>query len=377
MPHTEYRLYFNNLPATREQLDRVEEIVVEQAVDMVWEARLQVPIGTDERGNWSGEADEIFAEFTPVRIELRVGNSGFVPLIDGPVVGRDDSMMTEPGQSMMTVVVQDDSVFLNREERVHRFDDRLDHEVAQTLFEEIARIHRTEIETTPAPSSETLAIAARGTSMQLLRSLARRQGKHAYVLPGDAPGESIGCFKAFTTDPSELPPLRLTGPARNLRTFAPEEDAQRPASVTVYAASLLDERVTESAASSAEIDRHGPEAAIADAGNVATLLLPPRYGDSVDLDQQAIAVAERASYATQVTGSVMSSYYPGILQPYQTVSVEGVNAQRSGQYLIAQVTHRLSRFDYTQAFTLMRNARSGGASTGASAIATDLIGGIF
>ena len=223
MSHIEYRLYFNNTPATREQLDRVEEIVVEQAVDMAWEARLKVPIGTDAQGEWTGEADSIFADFTPVRVELKVGDSGFVPLIDGPVVGRDDQTNTEPGQGMMTVVVQDDSVFLNREERLFRFDDQLDHEIAAALFEEIAQITETEIETTPAPTSQlTPAVAERGTAMTLLRSLARRQGLHAYVLPGTAPGESIGCFKAFTTEPSSLPPLRLTGPERNLAMFSPE-----------------------------------------------------------------------------------------------------------------------------------------------------------
>lgn len=374
MSQIEYRLYFNNTPATREQLDLVEEIVVEQSVDMAWEARLQVPVGTDAQGNWTGEAEEIFAEFTPVRIELKVGDSGFVPLIDGPIVELDDSVTTEPGQSMMTVVVQDDSVFLNREDRMLRFDGRLDHEVAQELFEEASQISRTDIETTPAPtSSGTPTIASRGTPMQLLRSLARRQGKHAYVLPGDSPGESVGCFKTFTTEPSDLPPLRLTGPERNLQTFSPREDAQRAARVTTYAVSLFDKTVTQRTSSLTDIDRQGPEATFDDEGSTAVQLLSPRYGDSVDLDQLAIAEAERASYAAQATGSVLGSYYQGILLPYRVISVQGVNARRSGNYLIAKVTHRLTRFEYSQDFSLMRNARSAGAGGGL----TDLIGGIF
>ena len=43
MPATSYRLYFDGDPATRGQLDGVEEITVEQEIDLAWEARLPKP----------------------------------------------------------------------------------------------------------------------------------------------------------------------------------------------------------------------------------------------------------------------------------------------------------------------------------------------
>ncbi|MCG8356841.1 MAG: hypothetical protein MI920_14825, partial [Kiloniellales bacterium] len=105
-----YRLFLNDGPASQEETDRVEQIVVEQEVDMAWEARLDIPIGADEQGLWSSE-DEVFAQpFNRVRIEVQVAGAAFVPLIDGPVVGSDARMSGEPGQSMLTVRVQDDSV---------------------------------------------------------------------------------------------------------------------------------------------------------------------------------------------------------------------------------------------------------------------------
>ncbi|PSN77764.1 hypothetical protein C8B47_20390 [filamentous cyanobacterium CCP4] len=369
----EYRLYINNTPATREQLDLVEEITVEQAVDMAWEARLQVPIGTDDQGQWTGGAEDVFTLFTPVRIELRVGDRGFVPLIDGPIVDRDDDQETEPGQSMRTVVVQDDSVWLNREDRIFRFDELLDHEIAGELFD-IPQIATTEIETTPAPTrSGEIQVVQRGTAMQLLRSLARRQGMHAYVLPGESPGESVGCFKPFSTEPGDLPVLTLTGPERNLASFSPRDDGQRPAQVTAYALSLFDKTVTQRTADPASLDRLGPEPSLGDETSPAAQILPPRFGDAVDLDQAVAAEAERASYASEVTGTVLGHYYRAVLVPYQVVTVEGVDEERSGNYLIAQVTHSLSRTEYSQSFTLRRNARSQGATASFS----DLAGAIF
>ncbi len=368
----EYRLYLNNTPASREQLDLVEEITVEQTVDMAWEARLQIPIGTDDQGQWTVGAQDIFAVFTPVRIELRVGDSGFVPLIDGPIVDFEDDQHTEPGQSMRTVVVQDDSVFLNREDRIFRFDELLDHEIAGELFD-IPQIASTEIEPTPAPTrSGEIQVMQRGTAMQLLRSLARRQGMHAYVLPGESPGESIGCFKPFSTEPGDLPVLTLMGRDRNLASFSPRDDAQRPARVTTYALSLFDKTITQRTADPADLDRLGPEAPLSDQTSPAAQILLPRFGDAVDLDQAVAAAAERASYASEVTGTVLGHYYRDVLAPYQVVTVEGVDAERSGNYLITQVTHSLSRTEYSQTFTLRRNARS----VGAGGSFTDPVGAI-
>ena len=86
MPSVKYRLYFNREPATIEQLDRFEDITVSQAIGMAWSAELQLLVVTDEQGKWSQEKYPFIAEFKPLRIEIKVGDGGFVPLIDGPIV---------------------------------------------------------------------------------------------------------------------------------------------------------------------------------------------------------------------------------------------------------------------------------------------------
>ncbi|HBL57103.1 MAG TPA: hypothetical protein DDZ80_00545 [Cyanobacteria bacterium UBA8803] len=369
-----YRLFFNNTPATREQIDRVEEITVEQEIDMAWEARMQVPIATDDRGNWTGEDEDFLREFTQVRVEIQVGDGVFVPLIDGPIVEDGDRMSSEPGQSMKTVVVQDDSVRLNQEDRIFRFDNLLDHEIASQVFGEVEAIASTEIEDTPAPSSSlSPVVVQRGTAMQFLRSLSRRQGMHAYVLPGTEPGQSIGCFKAFPTQPDGLPPLILLGAERNVAEFTPTNNAQRPARVTGYTLNIADKTVTQRTSDFGRLDLLGEETTFADEGNAATQILSPRYGDAVDLDQAVAAEALRSSYSTEATGRVLNDTYPAILSPYRVVSVWGANQRRSGNYLIRQVTHSLTRSYYSQTFTLQRNARSSGSSAGLANLAESII----
>lgn len=369
-----YRMFFNNNPATREQLDRVEEITVEQEIDMAWEARMQIPIATDDKGNWTGEDEEFLREFNQVRIEIQIGEGAFVPLIDGPIVESGDRMNSEPGQSIKTVIVQDDSIRLNRDDRIFRFENLLDHEIASQLFGEIEQIATTEIENTPAPSSSLPPVVVqRGTAMQLLRVLARRQGMHAYILPGEEPGQSIGCFKPFPTQTDDLPPLIILGAERNVAEFNTTNNAQHPARVTASILNIFDKTITQRTSDLGRLDLLGEETTFAEEGNTATQILSPRDGDAVDLDQAVTAAALRSSYSTETTGTLLNDTYSGILTPYRVVSVGGANQRRSGDYLIRKVTHSLTRSFYSQSFTLQRNAQSSGSSAGLA----NLVGSIF
>ena len=375
MPATRYRLYFDDEPATREQLDEVEEIRVEQEIDMAWEARFEIPVCVDEKGNWKGENNVFMEPFSRIRAEIKVGDKPYMPLIDGPIVAHDGDKRPEPGQSSITLVVRDDSVYLNREEEFATFEGRPDHEIASQLFGGVPQIASTEIDQA-APRKgvgrQPPVVVQRATAMQMLRQLARDQGMHACVLPGDEPGRSIGCFKRFSTDPPRLPPLVLLGKDRNLETLNPINDAESPSRFQAFYLDVADKSIVNSMSNLGNLDLLGPEPPL-DFGDTAVQIAPPGTASPVDTERRAEAEAERASYAFRVTGSVLPGCYPAVLQPYRAVSVLGINDRLSGDYLIRKVTHTLTRSLYSQSFTLMRNARSGGAGGAFS----DLIGRIF
>ena len=365
MPEVRYRFYLDGAPATREQLDEIEEIIVEQQVDMAWEARLQIPICTDDQGRWSEEDDTFMRSFRRVRVEIKVGDGPFTALIDGPIVGSDVQMSPEPGQSTVTSIVHDDSVYLNQDDRQRRFDNRLDQEIAQDLFREVPQIASFDIETTPPPNdSLKLSGMQRGTMMELLRRLARRQGMHAYVLPGREPGQSIGVFRRFPTVPDGLPPLILVGPDRNLASFSGRGDAQRPGRIESQSLSISDKTVNRASARIQSLELLGEEAPVDDPADSGTRLVAPGLDGAVDVNQAVAAELERSSYAFETTGSVLGDCYAGVLAPYRVVTVKGVDGRQSGDYVIKSVTHRLTRSEYGQSFALLRNARSGGAGSG-------------
>jgi hypothetical protein len=206
MPSIEYRFFFNNAPAKQDQLDLVEKIEVEQDVDMAWEARLEIPLCTSDKGKWQQEDQKILDEFGRVRIEVKIGKYSFVPLIDGPIVGFRNQLSGQPGQSTMTVHVHDDSILLNREETAEFFGDKTDDQIAKALFRTIPEIASVQADPVP-PLDGNLSIkrVRRATAIGYLRRLARLRNMHAYVLPGKEPGQSIGVFKAFPTAKNGFP----------------------------------------------------------------------------------------------------------------------------------------------------------------------------
>jgi hypothetical protein len=363
MGQVQYRLYIDDKPAGRELLDQVEEITVTQPVDQAWEARLQVPICTDEKGAWGGAAKPFKEPFTRVRVEVDAGDGNFTALIDGPVVGIDQSMSSEPGQSVHTVVVQDDSVTLNRQDSLQVYISKLDHEIASAIYGKAERIKSIDIDKTSKPGVDSFPWAEvyLGTEMQLLRKLAARQDKHAYVLPGKKPGESVGAFKPFPKEPDGLPPLVLLGKDRNIDSFTAKEDSLLPARVSSQSLSISDRAVARAEFSSRDADLLGEVAAGAAIKEEAKRILVPK-DPKTDPATLVKAFADKSGYAIQASGSISTDCYRTALTPYRVVTVEGVNGKFNGNYDITNVTHRLTRSVYSQSFGLLRNATSAGGS---------------
>ncbi|OAN36782.1 hypothetical protein A4X20_06190 [Mycolicibacterium iranicum] len=368
-----YRLYLDDKPASKAQLDQVEEITVQQAVGTVWEARLTIPICADDKGNWGCADASFLGAFGRVRVEVDAGSGTFVPLIDGPVVGVDQGLSSEPGQSTITTLVNDDSVYLNRQDKVLKFEKKLDHEIASQIYRGAEHIADTDIDSSTKPPGDGLppCEVQRGTEMQILRRIASRHNMFAYVLPGGEPGKSVGVFKPFPQKPDGLPPLILLGPDRNVGSFTSREDSQSPATVTSASLSITDKGVTKAEASVRDVDILGDVAAGAKLQEQAKRMLPPGQDGSVDVDTAVKAAAQKLSYAFEAQGTVIADCYAAALIPYRVVTVKAVGPKGSGDYEIRSVTHRLTRSSYTQSFALIRNASSEGAA------ASNLLGEIF
>ena len=371
MSAIEFKMYFDATSATAAQLDSIDEIVVDQAVDRAWEARLKIPVCVDDNGSWDGESEAWMRAFKRVRVEVNAGDGSFVPLIDGPIVGFDAARSAYAGKSLVTVVVHDDSALLNREAAVEVTTGQTDGALARRIFGDAQM--RPDVEDTPAQPDQTSAAVRRGTPMQYLRDLARRnRNYHAYVLPGPRPSRSVGCFKPFPTETDGLPPMVLLGSDRNIEAFSVINQSQSPSGVQAATVGIAHDRVQTSTASFRDATLMGDEPPDAGDQSPATVLLPPGQTDRVDLDHATKGAAAESGYSLHASGRTSPLCYRSVLAPYRCVLVKMSDSQYSGKYVIVRVTHTLTRSLYTQSFALKGNSISSGAGGGLS-----LPGGIF
>ena len=363
MATIEYTVFFDNEQADQELLDKVDEVKVVQQVDQAWEARLKVPVCVNNDGKWDGEEEAWMRPYNRVRVEVKIGDAQPVPLIDGPVVGFEGERSTTPGKSVVTIVVHDDTAFLNREDELAFYQTGTDSQIAQQIFSKATDIQGPiQVDPVPAqPDNPSSVVAQRGTKMQILRSLAARHRRwHAYVLPGPTAGQSVRAFKEFPKRTDGLPALVLLGPDRNLASFNATNNHSEPRDVTASSLSIKDKNIVTKAASYSDATLIGGEAANKDNRKRSTYRLPPGQNDSVDLASAVQGEVDRASFSITASGSVMPFCYNGVLSPYRAVDVVISDSPYSSTYIITRVTHNLTRSVYTQEFTAMSNSTSPG-----------------
>ena len=364
----EFKIFFEGQAATADQLDKVDEIVVDQAVDKAWEARLKIPVCVNNDGKWEGEQEAWMKAFTRIRVEVNPGDGKFVPLIDGPVIGFDSARSAQPGKSVVTVVVHDDSALLNRQAKVEVKQGQTDSDLARQIFVAAQLGGPPEIEDTPPqPDPKNAASVQRGTPMQYLRELARRNPNwHAYVLPGKLPAQSIGCFKQFPKETDGLPDMSLLGLNRNIETFNVNNKAHGPSTVQAAALGLDHGAIKTSTSSYRDATLMGDQPPDAATTNQATQMLPPGQSDRVDLDHATKGAATESGFSLEAKGIVVPFCYPAVLSPYRWVLVKISDSQYSTKYLITQVTHTLTRSIYKQSFSMKGNGVSVSASSSAA-----------
>lgn len=345
MSEPRFRVWFGDRAAAEDELRRIEQIDVTQEMDAFWEARLKMVLCLDAQGRWLHWPGESREPFSRVRIEVDPGDGRFVALIDGPLVGVDAGLDAMPGRSTATMTVRDDSAFLNRDEEVEApFERRSDSQIAEELFGRFAQIGSTRIDGTSATPEQT---TRRGTVLQFLRELGRTSDRHAYVLPGEERGRSVGCFLPDPEGPAGLPPLTLIGEGRNLANATITQDPEGAERTRAQVLRVDDQGVTTFEASAADLGlMRGLPALPADL--TPRRLLHPADNTRTDPRAAASAQARRNGYLLELTSHVLPGCYAGVLVPYQKVRVDAGATPYSGDYLITKVVHHITPSVYWQ-----------------------------
>jgi hypothetical protein len=314
-------------------------------MDAFWEAQLRLVLCLDAQGHWQHWPGDTAEPFSRVRVEIDPGDGAFVPLIDGPLTAVDADMDSQPGRSNATLLVRDDSAWLDRDEDLEPpFEARTDSDLATELFGRFEQIASTRIDST-TPTNPT--ITRRGTVLQFLRERAAASDRRAYVLPGDTPGASIGCFLADPADPTDLPPLRLIGDDRNVASASVTQDPDGAETTVAQVLRLDDQGLAAFEAGPAELGTMRDLPAVP-ADLTPRRLLSPADNTAEDPTAAATAQARRSAYVYALSAELVPGCYGAVLAPYRKVRVDAGAMPYSGDYLISKVVHRLTPSLYQQ-----------------------------
>jgi len=357
MTAVSYALLVNGTPASPDLLDVIQQIEVEDHADMADMMRLRLAVSVREDGSgWTVLDEDLFTRLASLQIQVTVGSGPAEPLIEAYVIENSAEFSNQPGGSVLSVVAMDPTVLMNLEEKVRPWPDMTDSDIAATVFGEYGFSGDVE-QTQPARPEVDHTTIQRGTDIQFLKQLAKRNGYESYV----EIDPSTGAIEAHFHPPRpEQPPQGVLsvnmGEATNVNSFEARYDMLRPTTAQVTGLDI--ETRSDQPAQVESLSQRGLGSAPALNGDRRRKVLLSQTGlaQTGELQALAQAVVDRSAWAIIAEGELNTVAYGGVLRAKRPVEVRGAGRQFSGTYYVDRVLHILRGDEYTQRFTLRRNA---------------------
>ena len=359
MPAVTYTLSIDGVPASQELLQAIQQIEVEDHANMADMLRLQVVIGVkDGCAGWSVIDDDLFNRLANIRIAVAVGSGRAETLINAYVIETNATFANQPGSSILNVVAMDPTVLMSLEEKVKPWPNMADSDVASTIFTSPEYKFATVIDTTTWRRQENdQTMIQRGTDIQFLQQLARRNGFEVYVETNGTTGIVEGHFHA---PPLDLPPQGVLSvnmrDATNVNSFNARFDMLRPSTAQATNLDVESRENQQAQVSSSRLTALGRETALT--AQRQRRVLPSQTGltRTGELQAYAQAVVDQSALAITAEGELNTVAYGGLMRAKRPILVRGAGQQFSGTYYVERVHHILTPDSYKQNFTLRRNA---------------------
>jgi phage protein D len=288
----------------------------------------------------------------------------------------------EKGLTNSTVAIwgQDASWLMNLEEKVKEWVNVTDADVANAIFGDygITPADDNTDDDSPSHTEDGHSLMQRGSDIQFLRTLARRNGKICRVACADQPGQRTGYFATPSLDGDPVLTLSLDDPVSwPIDALNLDWDVTRPTSVIARQALFTD---ADQDGVSADTSDSGLTAlgdrALADfAGKPMTVMLAAPVDDGGELTLRAQALLREADWFVRCEGEADAARLNAILRAGTVVQIDGIGALHSGKYFVWSVRHTITADSHKMKFVLLRNAVGPAPSGGAGGLSA-LVGAL-
>jgi len=409
MAETTYQITFNGEAVDEDFYGNVVSLTVEEHTATATTFRLQLATTLQDDGSWSYLEDDRFSLFTKVSISigfsgggglagtlggglgsLTGGNGGLEPVFDGYTTAVNVNLSSEPDSASIEVIGMDTSVLLSLEEKIATWKDLADSAIVQQIVSAYGGV-QVQTDTTPTVHQENdTTIVQRGTDIQFVHDLARRNGFEFYFETDKGSGNVVAYFRAPQLTGTPQPDLSIQfGDESNMRSFSARLSGQQPLNVKTMQLDVKSNSLNTAQVSDTQLTKLGDKDSNTliggPLGSLVTpkdtqaqmLVLGPPTSDATELQTIAQAVRDEAGWCITAQGEINSDAYQTVLRPHRLVLVKGAGTFYSGKYYVTSVVHEL-RGDgsYIQYLEARRNAREldGSEQFGASSLGLPIPG---
>jgi phage protein D len=356
-----YELYFDGTSADDALHDSISMLEVEENLDLPSALQLTLPVALDAGGDLTFVNDARFKPLANVAVVVSADGEQSHCIFDGYVLTQKLHLDSGVAASTLQVWGQDATWLMNLEEKVREWADVTDADVAGSIFDEygISPAGDNSSDDSPSHTEDKHTLMQRGSDIQFLRMLARRNGKLCRVACADAPGARTGYFAKPTLDGDAVVKIPLhdpESPAVDALDF--EWDVTRPTAVKARQA-LFDDDSDTGVSGDASDSGLAPldERDLATfAGKPMTVLLSAPVDDAGELMLRAQSVLRESGWFVRCQGEVDAARLNAILRAGTIVQIDAAGSLNSGKYLVWSVRHSITADAHRMRFVLVRNA---------------------
>lgn len=357
-----FRILFDGAPADDEIYTALASLEVEENVDMPGAIQLSLPVNRTDDGELSYVTDDRFKPFANLAVVATPEDKPDECIFDGYILSHKLHLETGTVSSSLKVFGQDASWLMNLEEKAHEWTDVTDADVAAAIFGDygITPASENTDDDSPSHTEDGHTLMQRGSDIQFLRTLARRNGKICRVACSDTPGQRTGYFAKPKLDGDAVVTLTLNDPAGawTVHALDVEWDVTRPSAVTARQALFNDDDPDGASGDTSDsglalLDQRG----LADFfGQPMTVMLAAPVDDAQELTLRAQSVLREAGWFVRCEGETDVSRLQAVLRAGTVVQVDAAGSLHSGKYFVWSVRHSITKDSHKMKFVLVRNA---------------------
>lgn len=357
MPAISYTLTLDGNPLDGAVIGKLRKVECEEHADLADLLRLTFTLTQRENNSgWAMLDDNVFPRLAKLKFSINVGSNNSQPIMEGYVVEVAAEYGNDPANNTLSVVAFDSSVLMNLEEKARAWAGMADADIATTIFGEYG--FGTDVDSTqPTRAENVQTVIQRGSDIQFLRTLARRNGYECYVDLDAANGQPVGHFHLpkYAATPQGTLSIGM-GRDSTIETLRIRYDLLRPAVTKIGNLDLYSSDEQTAEITSVASQALGSTSTLSDDRPRKVLVNPLELTEAGELQTYAQAVTDRAALAIRAEGELNAQAYEGILRAKRPVLVRGVGREFSGTYYVERVLHSFEGGSYKQSFTLRRNA---------------------